>query len=40
EMMEAFQGVNHIANLGHGVYPDTNPDNVKFFIEQVKNYSN
>ncbi len=35
-MMQQFGGHRHIANLGHGVYPDTNPDNVKCFIDTVK----
>ena len=35
-MLAEFAGVPHIANLGHGVYPDTNPDNVKVFVETVK----
>lgn len=38
KMMSKFKGIPHIANLGHGVYPDTNPDQVKIFIETVKNY--
>jgi len=37
EMLGAF-GRNHIANLGHGVYPDTPLDNVKVFVEAVKGY--
>lgn len=37
-MLNQFKGVPHIANLGHGVYPDTNPENVKCFIEAVKSY--
>lgn len=37
EMLAAF-GPKHIANLGHGVYPDTNPEKVKLFIETVKSY--
>mgnify|MGYP005637518455 FL=1 len=36
KMLEKFKGHPHIANLGHGVYPDTNPDHVKIFIEAVK----
>ena len=28
-----------IANLGHGVYPDTDPDKVRCFIDTVKEYS-
>lgn len=35
EMLHAF-GDKHIANLGHGVYPDTDPEKVKLFIETVK----
>ncbi|PWK21861.1 uroporphyrinogen decarboxylase [Arcicella aurantiaca] len=35
-MLQQFGGHRHIANLGHGVYPDTNPDNVKCFIDTVK----
>jgi uroporphyrinogen decarboxylase len=35
-MIQQFGGHRHIANLGHGVYPDTNPDNVKCFIDTVK----
>jgi uroporphyrinogen decarboxylase len=37
-MMEQFKGTRHIANLGHGVYPDISPDKVKVFIETVKNF--
>lgn len=38
KMLEAFGGHRHIANLGHGVYPDINPEKVKVFIETVKNW--
>lgn len=38
EMMDDFQGKPHIANLGHGVYPDIDPEKVKVFIQAVKNY--
>jgi len=37
-MLEAFGPVRHIANLGHGLYPDTNPDSVKVFIETVQEF--
>ena len=36
EMLNNFAGSRHIANLGHGVYPDTDPEKVKCFIESVK----
>ena len=36
EMLDSFQGKRHIANLGHGVYPDTDPAKVKLFIDTVK----
>ncbi|MEO1655215.1 MAG: uroporphyrinogen decarboxylase [Bacteroidota bacterium] len=35
KMMQSF-GSQHIVNLGHGVYPDTDPEKVKLFIEVVK----
>ena len=38
-MLEKFEGHPHIANLGHGVYPDTNPDHVRHFIQSVKELS-
>ncbi|WP_268035490.1 uroporphyrinogen decarboxylase [Algoriphagus sp. PAP.12] len=38
KMMDQFKGGRHIANLGHGVYPDIDPEKVKVFIETVKNY--
>ena len=39
-MLKAFGGQRHIANLGHGVYPDTDPEKVKCFIETVKEWKN
>ena len=39
KMIEAFGKEAYIANLGHGVYPDTDYNNVKYFIDLVKNYS-
>jgi uroporphyrinogen decarboxylase len=35
-MLRNFGPQKHIANLGHGVYPDTDPEAVKIFIETVK----
>lgn len=37
EMLQKFGGHKHIANLGHGVYPDMEADKVKCFIDTVKN---
>lgn len=39
KMLKNFGSQKYIANLGHGVYPDTNPDKVKCFIDTVKNYT-
>lgn len=38
-MLDSFGDHPHIANLGHGVYPDTDPEKVKCFIESVKELS-
>ncbi|MDE0472021.1 MAG: uroporphyrinogen decarboxylase [Ekhidna sp.] len=39
KMLHAFEGHPHIANLGHGIYPDTDPEKVKYFVECVKELS-
>jgi uroporphyrinogen decarboxylase len=38
ELLNSFKSKRHIVNLGHGVYPDTDPEKVKTFIKTVKNY--
>lgn len=38
-LLNSFGNQRHIANLGHGVYPDTNPEKVKCFIETVKGFA-
>jgi len=37
-MIKAFGAKGYIANLGHGVYPDTDPAKVKHFVETVQNF--
>ena len=37
-MLDSFKSKRHIVNLGHGVYPDVDPEKVKTFIKTVKNY--
>ncbi len=38
EMIRTF-GHGHIVNLGHGVYPDTPLENVRTFVNTVKNFT-
>jgi uroporphyrinogen decarboxylase len=38
EMLQAFGPNRHIANLGHGVYPDIDPNKVKLFVDTVKGF--
>lgn len=40
EMLCKFGKNRHIANLGHGVYPDISPEKVICFVEAVKSYKN
>lgn len=37
-MLDSFKSKRHIVNLGHGVYPDVDPEKVKTFIKTVKSY--
>lgn len=38
EMLKAFGPNRHIANLGHGVYPDIDPRKVKLMVDTVKEF--
>lgn len=35
-VVDAFKGGPHIFNLGHGITPDANPENVKLMIDTVR----
>ncbi len=37
-LLDSFKSKRHIINLGHGVYPDVDPEKVKTFIKTVKSY--
>lgn len=39
QMLLEFGPQKHIANLGHGVYPDTDKDKVRCFVDSVKEFS-
>ena len=39
QMLNAFPKGKHIANLGHGMYPDIPPDHLKAFVHTVQEYS-
>lgn len=38
-MLKQFGKQNYIANLGHGLYPDTEKSKIKFFVDTIKSYS-
>ncbi|VDP90103.1 unnamed protein product [Echinostoma caproni] len=35
QMLQQFSSSRYIVNLGHGIYPDVDPDKVKLFVDQV-----
>jgi uroporphyrinogen decarboxylase len=39
-IINGFQGTkgNYIANLGHGMYPDHDPDKLEVFLKRIKDY--
>lgn len=39
QMVQRFGTRRYIANLGHGVYPDMQPDNIAAFVDAVHKYS-
>lgn len=38
KLLDSFSSKRHIVNLGHGVYPDIDPEKVRTFVNTVKNY--
>ncbi|MEW6469618.1 MAG: uroporphyrinogen decarboxylase [Bacteroidota bacterium] len=38
KMLRAFGPLHHIANLGHGLYPDIEKDKVRCFVDTVKEF--
>lgn len=38
KMLDAFGPKRYIANLGHGLYPDTEKEKVKYFIDCIKQH--
>ncbi|MPC27674.1 Uroporphyrinogen decarboxylase [Portunus trituberculatus] len=39
EMVQKFGRHRYIANLGHGMYPDMDPDHLAAFVQAVQKYS-
>ena len=39
DMLQKFGHKNYIANLGHGIYPDMDPENVNHLVNQVHKIS-
>ena len=38
-MVDGFGTQSYIANLGHGIYPDFDPEHVGVFVDEVQSYS-
>ncbi|NCU19339.1 uroporphyrinogen decarboxylase, partial [Candidatus Falkowbacteria bacterium] len=36
-VVQAFRNGPHIFNLGHGITPEANPDNVSLMVETIRN---
>ena len=36
--LDVFKDHNYIFNLGHGMIPETNPENVKILVNFVKDF--
>ena len=39
ETLQALRGLPHIFNLGHGIVPDTPPDNVARLVDRVRSFN-